>query len=542
MTSQLLWIAVQGVLSQTDTSNCAEDTCLIDVAKASGQDGVDSTYQRPSWFQDIPFGQLPNNLHCQNPPCSEQVHLQLGGPNEMVVSFVSSVGSPTRSRVTYAEQLDQGCNGTKLLRNATGSSQQYSHLMYFSRHLVEPGMGKPTLTLEELAKIRSTEWCQDASTGWKYPCYHSFTAEDASRLHGAGRYYNFRDNYDSPNIHTVVLRGLAPNQRYCYSVDNDQRVFSFKMPADSSLFPFKVGLIADAGQTAASKASFDLLKKIAPEAVLFAGDLSYADGFGPRWDSFGRLFERLGASVPMAYCPGNHEDGLGEAYVNYKERFPMKFAAEASGSSNPLFWSRDLGPMHIISLSSYSQSHPSSAMYQWLETDLAQFDRAKTPWLVAMMHAPWYNSNKGHIGEAKPMKENMETLFYRYGVNLVLNGHVHSYERTKQVYENHTDPCGPVYLNLGDGGNREGPYLHWLPGRAGASRPAWTAFREGSFGVAELDLVNGSHGKFRWSRLACFDGELVVSSNCSTEGDTSMDALKKVDEAWIVRPMDCFNN
>ena len=200
---------------------------------------------------------------------------------------------------------------------------------------------------------------------------------------------------------------------------------------------------------------------------------------------------------PLTAPGGNHEDGLGEAYVNYKERFPMKFAAEASGSSNPLFWSRNLGPMHVISLSSYSQSHPSSAMYQWLETDLAQFDRAKTPWLVAMMHAPWYNSNKGHIGEAKPMKEHMESLFYRYGVNLVLNGHVHSYERTKQVYQNHTDPCGPVYLNLGDGGNREGPYLHWLRGRAGAPRPAWTAFREGSFGVAELELVNGSHAKFR---------------------------------------------
>ena len=200
----------------------------------------------------FPFGQLPNNLHCQNPPCSEQVHLQLGGPNEMVVSFVSSVWSPTRSRVIYSEQLDQGCNRTKLLQNATGTTQQYSHLMYFSRHLVEPGMGKPTLTLEELAKIRSTEWCQDASTGWKYPCYHSFTAEDASRLYGGGRYYNFRDNYDSPNIHTVVLKGLAPNQSYCYSVDNDERVFSFKMPADRVLFPFKLGLRPGSVQSCSS--------------------------------------------------------------------------------------------------------------------------------------------------------------------------------------------------------------------------------------------------------------------------------------------------
>ena len=47
----------------------------------------------------------------------------------------------------------------------------------------------------------------------------------------------------------------------------------------------------------------------------------------------------------------------------------------------------------------------------------------------------------------------------------------------------------------------------------------------------------------RWSRLACFDdGELVVSSNCTTDGETSMDAAKKVDETWIIRPTACFNN
>lgn len=175
----------------------------------------------------------------------------------------------------------------------------------------------------------------------------------------------------------------------------------------------------------------------------------------------------------------------------------MKFAAAASGSFNPLFWSRDVGPVHIISLNSYSQSHPSSAMYRWLQKDLTAFNRTKTPWLIVMMHAPWYNSNKGHIGEATPMREHMESLFYTFGVNVVLNGHVHSYERTTQIYQNHTDDCGPVFLNLGDGGNREGPYTEWLPGKAGASRPAWTAFRQGSFGVAELELANRSHAKFR---------------------------------------------
>ena len=221
---------------------CVDDTCLIEVAQVSDKSGIDSSYQRPSWFGDIPFEQLPNNLLCQSPPCSEQVHLQLGGPHDMVVSFVSSVKSLSQSRVFYAERSSGTCDRSKLYRNATGTTSQYSLLMYFSHQLVDPAMGKPTLTWEELAKIRSTEWCQDVSTGWKYPCYHNFTKEDGSKLLGGARYYNFRDSYDSPNIHTVVLKGLVPNQHYCYSVDNDQRVFTFKMPADGDVFPYKVGL------------------------------------------------------------------------------------------------------------------------------------------------------------------------------------------------------------------------------------------------------------------------------------------------------------
>jgi len=45
------------------------------------------------------------------------------------------------------------------------------------------------------------------------------------------------------------------------------------------------------------------------------------------------------------------------------------------------------------------------------------------------------------------------------GVDIVLNGHVHAYERTAAVYKWQLDECGPVHLNLGDGGNREGAYV-----------------------------------------------------------------------------------
>ena len=63
------------------------------------------------------------------------------------------------------------------------------------------------------------------------------------------------------------------------------------------------------------------------------------------------------------------------------------------------------------------------------------------------------------------------------GVDIVLNGHVHAYERTAAVYKWQLNECGPVHLNLGDGGNREGAYVPWRE-----PQPEWSLFRESSFG------------------------------------------------------------
>lgn len=52
----------------------------------------------------------------------------------------------------------------------------------------DPRMGAPSLTAGELAEMRSTEWCEDTSSGWKYPCYHHFTAANVSKLSGGGRW------------------------------------------------------------------------------------------------------------------------------------------------------------------------------------------------------------------------------------------------------------------------------------------------------------------------------------------------------------------
>ncbi|CAJ1372057.1 unnamed protein product [Effrenium voratum] len=158
------------------------------------------------------------------------------------------------------------------------------------------------------------------------------------------------------------------------------------MPQEGQKYPYHVGLVGDIGQTPVSNSSMHLLSQLNPELVLMTGDLSYADGFFPRWDSFGIMFEPLGARVPSMTCPGNHEYATAEAFKSFAVRYPMPY--EQSGSHDATYWSRDIGPMHVVSLNSYGSTHSGSFQYKWLERDLKNFDRTKTPWLVAPWQVP----------------------------------------------------------------------------------------------------------------------------------------------------------
>ena len=73
------------------------------------------------------------------------------------------------------------------------------------------------------------------------------------------------------------------------------------------------------------------------------------------------MIERLGATVPIMTCGGNHEIASGEAWVPYNLRWPMP--SDASGSTDSLYWSRNIGPMHVITLNSYAGSQRGRSQY-----------------------------------------------------------------------------------------------------------------------------------------------------------------------------------
>jgi hypothetical protein len=127
------------------------------------------------------------------------------------------------------------------------------------------------------------------------------------------------------------------------------------------------------------------------------------------------------------------------------------------------FYHFQAGLVSVVFLNPYSPSEIGSSQYDYVVDVLGGsgvngIDRKLTPWVVVVMHCPWYNSNMAHSNEKQTvdMKKNLESLFYKYHVNIVISGHVHAYERSYPVFEGSVRTDGVTYVTIGDAGNHEG--------------------------------------------------------------------------------------
>ncbi|XP_021907137.1 purple acid phosphatase 15 isoform X2 [Carica papaya] len=368
-------------------------------------------------------------------------------------------------------------------------------------------------------------------------------------------------NYTSGIIHHVRLTGLEPNTLYYYrcgdpSIPAMSSIHHFRtMPvSDPRSYPHKIGIVGDLGLTYNTTDTIGHLNHNMPDLVLLLGDVTYAnlyltngsssdcyscsfsqtpihETYQPRWDYWGRFMQSLVSNIPMMVIEGNHEieEQAGNlTFAAYCSRFA--FPSEESGSSSKFYYSFNAGGIHFIMLGAYVAFNESE-QYKWLERDLAKVDRFITPWLIAAWHPPWYSSYRAHYREAECMRVAMEELLYSYGVDVVFSGHVHAYERSNRVYNYTLDPCGPVHIMIGDGGNREKMAIEHAdepgncpdpPTRADAymgglcatnftsgpaagkfcwdQQPDYSAFRESSFGHGILEVKNETWALWTWYR------------------------------------------
>ncbi|KMZ72870.1 Purple acid phosphatase [Zostera marina] len=249
-------------------------------------------------------------------------------------------------------------------------------------------------------------------------------------------------NYTSGFIHHCTLKELKHNTMYFYEIGdgNSTRKFHFITPPNVGPdVRYTFGIIGDLGQTFDSNRTLQHYQSNpVGQTVLYVGDLSYADHYhlhdNRRWDSWGRFVERVAAYQPWIWTAGNHElDFLPEhaepfPFKPFMSRYPTPY--KVSMSTSPLWYSIKRGPAYIIVLSSYSAYGTYTPQYEWLLQELPKVNRSETPWLIVLVHSPWYNSYEYHFMEGETMRVMFEAWLVAYKVDIVFSGHVHAYERS----------------------------------------------------------------------------------------------------------------
>ena len=131
-------------------------------------------------------------------------------------------------------------------------------------------------------------------------------------------------------------------------------------------------------------------------------------------------------------------------------------------------FSFDCSGVHVAVVDNYQPYGPGSAQYNWLANDLSTTTQ---PWKIVVMHIPPYSSST--TGPYPGSAGVLDPLFEKTGVQLVLGGHAHNYERTTVIN-------GVTYMVDGGGGNG----LNVFSG----TPPSWSAYRAAEYSYLRLKI------------------------------------------------------
>jgi 3',5'-cyclic AMP phosphodiesterase CpdA len=249
--------------------------------------------------------------------------------------------------------------------------------------------------------------------------------------------------------------GLTPETLYAYRVGDGvhwSEWIHFKT-ASSQAKPLSFLYFGDAQndlKSMWSRAIRGAYSKM-PEAnfMIHAGDLINRANSDHEWGEWFYAGGWVYSSMPSIATPGNHEYYRNaERETLLSKHWQPTFTLPENGPENSkeTVYYVDYQDTRLISLNSISlQISPedSAAQVNWL-TELLENNDQK--WTVVTMHYPIYSSKRGR--DNKRLRNALQPLFEEYKVDLVLQGHDHTYARgTNLPLGNKTTTIGgPIYV------------------------------------------------------------------------------------------------
>ncbi|HEX8822473.1 MAG TPA: metallophosphoesterase [Archangium sp.] len=295
---------------------------------------------------------------------------------------------------------------------------------------------------------------------------------------------------DSGRIHAIRLDGLQPGTEYTYLVDacgartTPQRFTTAPVPGTRRVHFTTVGDFGMNNNDQKDVANAMLGRK--PELFLALGDNAYSSGTEEELQN--NLFVPMApllAQVPFFATPGNHEYVTNQAQPYFDNLY-----LPTSPSGGERYYSFDWGHVHFVALDSNCAIGLASAdrctmaaQKKWVEEDLAASTAA---WKIVFFHHPPWSS--GDHGSQLKMRREFAPLFEKYGVDLVLTGHDHHYERSYPMKGDAMAASGSrgiPYLVVGSGGASLRPFVN--------GRPSWTAVRNDvDHGYLDVTVEDGT--------------------------------------------------
>ncbi|PWJ57421.1 purple acid phosphatase-like protein [Dyadobacter jejuensis] len=272
----------------------------------------------------------------------------------------------------------------------------------------------------------------------------------------------FVDDSTLVSEHIVKLSNLQPYTKYYYSIGNladttlqgDANNFFYTLPEEGSEQLIRVAGFGDCGNNSVNQhlVRDQMIKAIGDEGInawILMGDNAYGDGTDAEYQAkfFNVYKDELLKKYPLFPSPGNHDyrdfrsASAEDAHkMAYYQNFSMPTQGEAGGvaSNTQAYYSYNIGNVHFLSLDSYGPDQVGNFMYdqlgqqtEWVRKDL---EANKSKWVVAYWHHPPYtmgSHNSDDDDELTAIRENFIHNLEEFGVDLVLCGHSHVYERSR---------------------------------------------------------------------------------------------------------------
>jgi 3',5'-cyclic AMP phosphodiesterase CpdA len=233
------------------------------------------------------------------------------------------------------------------------------------------------------------------------------------------------------HFHSVTFRDLEPGKRYAYRVGdgtNWSEWFHFSTAAANEE-PFSFIYFGDAQNNIRSMWSRVIREayRDAPKAafLLHAGDLINVAESDAEWGEWFGAGAWLNAMIPNVVLPGNHEQAkLEDGTRRLSHHWRPQFTLPSNGPDglDETCYSLVYHNLRIVVLNSNERQ---AEQAEWLEKVLQQ---NKSPWVICSFHHPIFSTGKDR--DNAELRALWKPVFDRYKVDLVLQGHDHTYGRT----------------------------------------------------------------------------------------------------------------